>query len=101
MATGISTGGAPALSVSCFFSLSFIDRDDSQTSVVPLIRALIPVPDPPPVTWMVVSGFFFMNSSAQRWPMTTIVSDPFTVTVPAAAVAATSTGPARRTESRL
>ena len=84
MATGISTGGAPAFSASCFFSASFMARDASQMSVVPLMSALMPVPEPPPVTWMVVFGCFFMYSSAQRWPSTTIVSEPFTVTVPGA-----------------
>ena len=49
-------------------------------SVVPLMSALMPVPEPPPVTWICVSGFFFMNSSAQRWPRMTMVSEPLTVT---------------------
>ena len=43
----------------------------------------MPVPEPPPVTCTLASGFFFMNSSAQRWTRMTIVSEPFTVTVPA------------------
>ena len=60
-------------------------RDASQTSVVPLMSALMPVPEPPPVTWMVVEACFFMYSSAQRWPSTTMVSEPLTVTVPARA----------------
>ena len=47
----------------------------------------MPVPEPPPVTWMVVSGCFFMYSSAQRWPRTTIVSEPLIETVPAWAIA--------------
>ena len=79
------------MSASCFFSASFIARDASQTSVVPLMRALIPVPEPPPVTWIVVVACFFMYSSAQRWPNTTMVSDPFTVTVPASAGRAPAT----------
>ena len=95
MATVISTGGAPAFSASCFFSTSFMARDASQTSVVPLMSALIPVPDPPPVTWMVVAACFFMYSSAHRCPSTTIVSEPFTVTAPARAGFAPSVPAAR------
>ena len=83
------------MSASCFFSASFMARDASQTSVVPLMRALMPVPEPPPVTWMVVAGCFFMYSSAQRCPSTTIVSEPFTVTVPARAGFAPSVPAAR------
>jgi hypothetical protein len=49
LATGISVARAP-FSCSCFFSASFMARDASQMSVVPLMRALIPVPEPPPVT---------------------------------------------------
>ncbi len=78
-------GCPPDFSASCFFSASFMAREASQTSVVPLMRALMPVPEPPPVTWMVVEGCFFMYSSAQRCPSTTMVSDPLTVTVPASA----------------
>ena len=52
-------------------------------SVVPLMSALMPVPEPPPVTCSTVSGCFFMYSSAQRWPRMTIVSEPLTVIVPA------------------
>ena len=54
-------------------------REASQTSVVPLMIALMPVPEPPPVTWIVVPLCLFMYSSAQRWPSTTIVSEPLTV----------------------
>jgi len=79
LATTVSTGGPPALSATCFFSASFIERDASQTSVVPLMSALIPVPEPPPVTWIVAPLCFAMYSSAQRWPRTTIVSEPLTV----------------------
>src|SRR5204862_5217138 len=67
------------------FSADFIVRDDSQMSVVPLMSALMPVPEPPPVTWRTVPGFFFIYSSAHRWPRMTIVSEPFTVIVPACA----------------
>ena len=45
-------------------------------SVVPLMSAAMPVPDPPPVTWMETPGFALMSSSAQRWPRMTIVSEP-------------------------
>src|SRR5581483_11387598 len=62
-----------------------MEREASQMSVVPLMSALMPVPEPPPVTWMVVDGFFFMYSSAQRCPSTTIVSEPLTAIVPAVA----------------
>src|SRR5690349_10609457 len=59
-------------------------------SVVPLMSALMPVPEPPPVTWMVVSLCFFMYSSAQRCPSTTIVSEPLMASVPAEAIAGVS-----------
>ena len=49
-------------------------------SVVPLMSALMPVPEPPPVTWIWAPGFFCMYSSAQRWPRMTMVSEPLTVT---------------------
>ena len=65
-------------------------------SVVPLMRALMPVPEPPPVTWMTVAGFFFMKFSAHRWPRITMVSEPLMVMDPAArAVPATATTAAR------
>src|ERR1700722_6169821 len=53
-------------------------RLDSQMSVVPLMSAAMPVPEPPPVTWMVIPGFSFMYVSAQRWPRMTMVSEPLT-----------------------
>ncbi len=40
-------------------------REHSATSVVPLINAAIPVPEPPPVTETETSGCSFMNASAQ------------------------------------
>src|SRR5690349_1052406 len=49
-------------------------------SVVPLIRAARPTPEPPPVTWMVVPGILAMNVSASRAFMITIVSEPLIVT---------------------
>src|SRR5262245_3717944 len=61
------------------FSSSFISRDAMHTSVVPLISAAIPVPDPPPVTWMIWPGWLFMYSSAHRWTRITMVSEPLTV----------------------
>ena len=65
-------------------------------SVVPLMSALMPVPEPPPVTWTTVAGFFFMKSSAHRWPRITMVSEPLMVMDPAArAVPATATRAAR------
>jgi hypothetical protein len=60
-------------------------REAWHMSVVPLMRALIPVPEPPPVTWMVALGWTRMYSSAQRWPKITMVSEPLTVISPAAA----------------
>ena len=56
--------------------LALAGRLDSQMSVVPLMSAAMPVPEPPPVTWMVIPGFAFMYVSAQRWPRMTIVSEP-------------------------
>src|SRR6185436_4393622 len=57
-------------------------------SVVPLISAAMPVPEPPPVTWIFALGFFCMYTSAHFWPRMTIVSEPFTVTPCAPAIAA-------------
>ena len=54
-------------------------------SVVPLMRALMPVPEPPPVTCTVVPGDCFMYSSAQRCPSSTMVSEPLMVMVAASA----------------
>src|SRR5262245_9634568 len=71
-------------------------------SVVPEIRAAMPVPEPPPVTWRVVPGFFFMYSSAQRWPRMTMVSEPLTVMVSArTAAGASSSKPTNRVLSRM
>ena len=51
----------------------------AQMSVVPLISAAIPVPDPPPVTDISTSGFVRMNASAQVLTRWTIVSEPLIV----------------------
>src|SRR4029078_4227952 len=66
-------------------------------SVVPLISALMPVPEPPPVTCSTVPGFFCMYASAQRWPRMTIVSEPLMVTVPACAGSAATPSDANPT----
>ena len=49
-------------------------------SVVPLMSAAMPTPEPPPVTWTFLPALAFMYSSAQRWARMTIVSEPLTVT---------------------
>src|SRR4029079_18189311 len=54
-------------------------RDAVQMSVVPLMSAAMPVPEPPPVTWMTAPGCEFMYNSAQRWARITMVSEPLTV----------------------
>jgi hypothetical protein len=46
----VSTAGALRFACTSSFSLSFIGRLDWQTSVEPLMRAAMPVPEPPPVT---------------------------------------------------
>src|SRR5688572_21540146 len=68
------------------FSSAFISREAMQMSVVPLIRAAIPVPDPPPVTCTTFPGLRPMYCSAQRCMRITIVSEPLTV-MPRAACA--------------
>jgi predicted ATPase len=60
LATVISTPADWYFCLSCSFSLSFIGRLAMQISVVPLISALIPVPDPPPVTWMRIAESAFI-----------------------------------------
>src|SRR5688500_17585640 len=57
-----------------------------QMSVVPLMSALMPVPEPPPVTYTCTSLFLPMKSSAQRWPRMTMVSEPLRVMAAASAV---------------
>src|SRR6267143_4203528 len=89
-ATGNSSTSLPRLAFTSAFSASFIGRDASQISVVPLMRAAIPVPEPPPVTWMVKPGFLLMKTSAQRWPRMTMVSEPFTVMLRPSAIKATA-----------
>src|SRR5712664_827443 len=89
-ATGNSRTSLPRLALVSAFSASFIGRDASQISVVPLISAAIPVPEPPPVTWMVKPGFLLMKTSAQRWPRMTMVSEPFTVMLRPSAIKATA-----------
>src|SRR6267142_5727516 len=89
-ATGNSRTSLPRLALVSAFSESFIGRDASQISVVPLMRAAIPVPEPPPVTWMVKPGFLLMKTSAQRWPRMTMVSEPFTVMLRPSAIKATA-----------
>ena len=78
----LDAGVVVAIAQLLLLRVGFIERDDSQMSVVPLMSALMPVPEPPPVTCMIVFGFFFMYSSAQRWPRMTIVSEPLTVMRP-------------------
>src|SRR6266849_7374524 len=89
-ATGNSRTSLPRLALTSAFSASFIGRDASQISVVPLMRAAMPVPDPPPVTWMVKPGFLLMKTSAQRWPRMSMVSEPFTVMLRPSAIRATA-----------
>src|SRR5882724_365088 len=89
-ATGNSRTSLPRLALASAFSASFIGRDASQISVVPLMRAAIPVPEPPPVTWIVKPGFLLMKTSAQRWPRMTMVSEPFTVMLRPSAIKATA-----------
>jgi len=57
-------------------------REALATSVVPSIKALMPTPEPPPVTWTTASGFSSMKASAQRWLSISNVSEPFTCIVP-------------------
>src|SRR4030095_8721764 len=78
-ATGISFTSFPWRLRACILSFSFMGRDDSQTSVPPLISAAIPVPDPPPVTWILTPGLLCIYVSAQRCPRITMVSDPLMV----------------------
>src|SRR6266446_421819 len=89
-ATGNSRTSLPRLALASAFSASFIGREASQISVVPLMRAAMPVPEPPPVTWMVKPGFLLMKTSAQRWPRITSVSEPFTVMLRPSAIKATA-----------
>src|SRR6266850_391533 len=89
-ATGNSMTSLPRLALASAFSASFIGREASQISVVPLMRAAMPVPEPPPVTWMVKPGFLLMKTSAQRWPRITSVSEPFTVMLRPSAIKATA-----------
>ena len=60
----------------CLISLSSMARDDSAMSHVPLTRAVMPVPDPPPVTAILTPGVRLLKASAQAWPRLTIVSEP-------------------------
>jgi hypothetical protein len=57
-------------------------------SVDPAMRAEMPVPDPPPVTWTTTSGRVFIYVSAHRWFKITMVSEPLTVMVSPARTAA-------------
>ena len=93
-------------SFSFSISLFFMGRDASAMSVVPLMSAEIPTPEPPPVTWITMSGCFVMYSSAQRWARMTIVSEPFTVIVffPPAAISindAATSSPAMQSRNVL
>ena len=63
-ATAVSAGMTPCFWAS-FFSFSVISLEEAQISVVPFIRAAMPVPEPPPVTDISISGCFFINASAQ------------------------------------
>ena len=47
-------------------------------SQVPLMRPVIPVPEPPPRTAMAAPGFLAMYSSARIWTRLTMVSEPLT-----------------------
>ena len=60
LATAISAGSAPFFAFSFSFSSFFIAREAFAISVVPLMSAAMPVPEPPPVTWTFLSGFFRM-----------------------------------------
>src|SRR5512145_491548 len=90
LATTVSCPGVLKRFRSVPFSSSFMGREALATSVVPLMRAEMPVPLPPPVTWTFLPGFFFMYPSAQRWARITMVSEPFTITAAVARDGATS-----------
>ncbi len=70
-----STGSDP-LAMAFSFSSIFIRREALAISTVPLIKAAIPVPEPPPVTESLTLGFITWYSSAQARARFTMVSDP-------------------------
>src|SRR6266704_3185390 len=76
-------------------------RELWQISVVPLMSAAIPVPEPPPVTMMTLPAFAFMNFSAQRWPRMTMVSEPFTVIGLAAELADAASSTSMRSDDAI
>src|SRR6187402_3295136 len=64
LAQGISTPIVPYFSFIFPTSEDLIGRLELAISVEPLINAAKPTPDPPPVTWIAVPGFFFIYTSA-------------------------------------
>ena len=57
-------------------------REAWQISVVPLIRAAIPAPDPGPLTAIFTFGCIFMNSSAQTEVSGVTVLEPMILKEP-------------------
>src|SRR5215211_5332427 len=74
-ATICSTGSTP-LDCASAISSSLILREALAMSTVPLMREAIPVPDPPPVTEIRISGCAAWYRSAQARARLTIVSEP-------------------------
>src|SRR5688572_11738246 len=85
IATCVSTTSIPALAA-LSRSVVLIGRLELAMSVVAFKSAAIPVPEPPPVTWIDTSEWAAMYFSAQRWARRTIVSEPLTVRFPASAI---------------
>ena len=77
MATLCSTGLTP-LDLASSISSFFISRDDMAICVVLSMRALMPLPDPPPEIAMFTLGFFFMYASAVACPTGSTVVEPLT-----------------------
>jgi len=67
------------LSIACCFSAAFISREEAQISVVPLMRAAMPVPDPPPVTEILIPESIAIKRSAPLLTRCTMVSEPLII----------------------
>ncbi len=52
-------GSLPVFSLASFSSSSVMARLAGAMSTLPLIKAAMPTPDPPPRTWAEMSGWFF------------------------------------------
>jgi hypothetical protein len=64
--------------LACSISAGFMLRLASAISMVPLIKAAIPTPEPPPETSTFTFGATFLYCSAHACARLTIVSEPLT-----------------------